>query len=150
MFKSSPFCWKSRQRALWARRYFYSWEFKLRRPPLVLQDGLEWLEDQAMSYLPDLKGWSSLLRALGYHFSKFSCQPGHSTEPSAVSLVHIFHLSPSFYSVSFSELQLRMALRLVGVVRPVRCALYCIAQPMGAIAASAHVLALTLGFLASK
>lgn len=43
-----------------------------------------------------------------------------------------------------------LALLLVGVIRPVRFVLYCIAQMAGAIAASALVLALTPGPLASK
>jgi len=42
------------------------------------------------------------------------------------------------------------ALLLVGVIRPVRCLLYCIAQLSGAIAASGLILALTSGSLASK
>jgi aquaporin related protein len=43
-----------------------------------------------------------------------------------------------------------LALLLVGVIRPVRFVLYCIAQMLGAIAASALVLALTPGNLASN
>lgn len=43
-----------------------------------------------------------------------------------------------------------LALLLVGVIRPVRFVLYCIAQMAGAIAAAALVLALTPGRLASK
>ncbi|KAF7977131.1 hypothetical protein HWV62_4527 [Athelia sp. TMB] len=43
-----------------------------------------------------------------------------------------------------------LALLLVGVIRPVRFVLYCIAQMLGAIAASALVLALTPGDLASN
>jgi len=42
------------------------------------------------------------------------------------------------------------ALLLVGVIGPVRFVLYCIAQLVGAIAASALILALTPGPLASK
>lgn len=43
-----------------------------------------------------------------------------------------------------------LALLLVGLIRPVRFVLYCIAQMAGAIAAAALVLALTPGRLASK
>lgn len=43
-----------------------------------------------------------------------------------------------------------LALLLVGVLKPVRFVLYCIAQMLGAITASALVLALTPGNLASK
>jgi aquaporin related protein len=43
-----------------------------------------------------------------------------------------------------------LALALVGVIRPVRFVLYCIAQLVGGIVASGLVLALTPGELASK
>lgn len=43
-----------------------------------------------------------------------------------------------------------LALLLVGIIRPVRFVLYCVAQMLGAIAASGLVLALTPGPLASK
>ncbi|KAF7982951.1 hypothetical protein HWV62_25262 [Athelia sp. TMB] len=43
-----------------------------------------------------------------------------------------------------------LALLLVGVIKPVRFVLYCVAQMLGAIAASALVLALTPGNLASN
>lgn len=43
-----------------------------------------------------------------------------------------------------------LALLLVGVIRPVRFVLYCIAQMLGAIAASGLILALTPGPLAVK
>ena len=43
-----------------------------------------------------------------------------------------------------------LALLLVGVIRPVRFLLYCIAQMLGAIAASALILALTPGPLSVK
>lgn len=43
-----------------------------------------------------------------------------------------------------------LALLLVGVITPVRFVLYCIAQMLGAVAASALVLALTPGNIASK
>ena len=43
-----------------------------------------------------------------------------------------------------------LALLLVGVIRPVRFVLYCIAQMAGAVAAAGLVLALTPGKLASK